>query len=126
MTTAVSDDYGPMIEALRDAFGVTFEHCDTGGGCTALIGEFEGDTAVYITDSAESPQGQEAFISDMANRADLGEDTVGYAVGVYRDEHCDQVAYGDYPTATVTDLPRIVREQLGSAAASVGTDTVQD
>lgn len=107
--------YGLMVDVLREAFGVVFELWDTGGGCTALVGEFEGDITVYLTDAPDSPNGQEAHITDQPTRERLGESTIGFAVGVYRDEHQDQIAYGEYPTANTRALPVIVREQLDAA-----------
>jgi hypothetical protein len=107
--------YGPMVDVLQGAFGVEFEYWDTGGGCNALVGEFEADTTVYITDAPASRLGRECQISDRALRTVLGESSVGFAVGVYRDEHQTSIAYGEYPTATTADLPTIVAEQLTAA-----------
>ena len=107
--------YSPMVDVLAESLGVTFQLCDTGGGCAALVGEFESGVAVYLTDAAGSPHGHEAHITDMPTRQRVGEHNVGFAVGVYRDEHCEQIAYREYATATVADLPKIVREQLDSS-----------
>lgn len=107
--------YGAMVDVLEERFGVTFEFWDTGGGCTALVGEFEADTTVYITDAPASRLGRECQISDRALRTVLGESNVGFAVGVYRDERSTQIAYGEYPTATTRHLPTIVAEQLTTA-----------
>lgn len=104
--------YGPMVDVLREAFGVEFEFWDTGGGCTALIGEFESGVSVLLTDAPRAPHGDEATITDCPTRRRFGESTVGFAVGVYRDERSTQVAYGEYPTAVTTHLPVIVTEQL--------------
>lgn len=107
--------YGPMVDVLREAFGVEFELWDTGGGCTALVGEFESDVSVYLTDAPNAPKGHEATITDCPTRRRLGESNVGFAVGVYRDEGSTQAAYGEYPTAMTTALPVIVTEQLRKA-----------
>jgi len=104
--------YGPMVDVLRERFGVEFEVRDTGGGCDALVGEFEGDTTVYITDAPDSPNGHECTITDQPTRVRVGESTVGFAVGVYRDEHSTQIAYGEYPTAVARHLPVIVAVTL--------------
>ena len=108
--------YGPMVEALEAELGVTFELWDTGGGCTALVGELEGDVSVYITDAPTSPNGEEATISDMLIRRFLGEDTVGYAIGVYRGGDT-VLAYGEFLTATVAELPALVTGLLRWAMA---------
>ena len=105
--------YGPMVEALEAELGVTFELWDTGGGCTALVGELEGDVSVYITDAPTSPNGEEATISDMLIRRFLGEDTIGYAIGVYRGGDT-VLAYGEFPTVTVAELPVLVTGLLRS------------
>jgi len=107
--------YGPMVDPLRERFGVEFEVRDTGGGCTALVGEFEGDTTVYITDAPNSPNGHECTITDQPTRVEVGESTVGFAVGVYSDEHSTQIAYDEYPSAAARHLPVIVTEQLQAA-----------
>jgi hypothetical protein len=107
--------YGPMVDVLRERFGVEFQLWDTGGGCTALVGEFEGDVTVYLTDAPSSPHGRECMITDRAMRKVLGESTVGFAVGVYRDEHQTNIAYAEYPTAVTAHLPAIVAEQLTAA-----------
>ena len=112
--------YGPMVDVLHKAFGVTFEFWDTGGGCTALVGEFEADVTVYLTDAPSSRLGRECQISDLPLRNVLGEANVGFAVGVYRDEHQTSVAYREYPHATTLMLPVIVAEQL-AAAVKEGT-----
>ena len=105
--------FGPMVEALEAELGVTFQLWDTGGGCTALVGELEGDVSVYVTDAPTSPNGEEATISDMLIRRFLGEDTIGYAIGVYRS--ADTVlAYEEFPTATVAELPVLVTGLLRS------------
>ena len=120
--------YGPMVDVLREAFGVEFELWDTGGGCTALVGEFEADTTVYLTDAPSSRLGSECQISDRPLRRVLGEDNVGFAVGVYRDEHRTNVTYREYPHATTPMLPRIVAEQLAAAvkARCPDLDTPQE
>jgi len=105
--------FGPMVEALEAELGVTFELWDTGGGCTALVGELEGDVSVYITDAPTSPNGEEATISDMLIRRFLGEDTIGYAIGVYRGGDT-VLAYGEFPTVTVAELPVLVTGLLRS------------
>lgn len=110
--------YGSMIDILRDTFGVEFEYCDTGGGCTALIGEFDGDLAVVITDAPNSVNGREATITNLPTRTASDESTVGFAVGVYRDDHCTQTAYGEYSTAVTADLPALVRMQLAADGMS--------
>jgi hypothetical protein len=107
--------YGPMVDVLQGAFGVEFEFWDTGGGCNALVGEFEGDTTVYITDAPGARCGQECQITDHPLRVRHGEATVGFAVGVYRDDHQTSVAYGEYPAACTRHLPVIVAEQLTAA-----------
>ena len=99
--------FGPMVEALEAELGVTFQLWDTGGGCTALVGELEGDVSVMITDAPTSPNGEEATISDMLIRRFLGEDTIGYAIGVYRGGDT-VLAYGEFPTVTVAELPVLV------------------
>ena len=99
--------FGPMVEALEAELGVTFQMWETGGGCTALVGELEGDVSVYITDAPGSPNGEEATISDMLIRRFLGEDTIGYAIGVYRGDGT-VLAYEEFRTATVTELPALV------------------
>jgi hypothetical protein len=104
--------YGPMVAILAHRFGVEFALTDTGGGCTALVGEFTDDLKVYLTDAPSSPNGQECQITNTPTRLRLGESTVGFAVGVYHDEGQTQVAYAEYPTATTTALPEIVSEQL--------------
>ena len=106
--------YGPMVDVLHNAFGVEFEFWDTGGGCTALVGELESDVTVYLTDSTESDHGRECMITSVPGRQHRS-GTVGFAVGIYRDEHQTNVAYGDYPEATVEDLPVIIAEQLREA-----------
>ena len=108
--------YGPMVEALEAELGVTFELWDTGGGCTALVGELEGDVSVYITDAPTSPNGEEATISDMLIRRFLGEDTIGYAIGVYRGGDT-VLAYGEFPAVTVAELPALVTGLLRWAMA---------
>jgi hypothetical protein len=107
--------YGPMVTALESAFGVTFELWDTGGGCTALVGRFESDLTVYLTDSPESPRGHEATITDMVTRTEVGEDQIGYSVGVYRDEGSTEMAYGEFPAATVAALPLLVTVVMDAA-----------
>jgi hypothetical protein len=107
--------FGAMVDVLKDAFGVEFELWFTGGGCTALVGEFEGDTTVYLTDAPSSPNGVELTITDQSTREVFGESTVGFAVGVYRDEHRTNVTYAEYPTAATRALPVIVAEQLKAA-----------
>jgi hypothetical protein len=104
-----------MVDVLRARFGVEFQLWHTGGGCTALVGEFEADTAVYITDAPGSRCGQECEITDYPTREFWGEWNVGYAVGVYRDEHQRNVTYCEYLTATVTELADLVTEQLKEA-----------
>jgi hypothetical protein len=106
--------YGPMIDVLRDEFGVEFSLWDTGGGCTALIGEFEGGIRVVVTDSPSSVNGWEAQISDALFRATVGEDSVGYAIGVEAQD-MDVLAYDEFPTATVAELPNIVTQVLDLA-----------
>jgi hypothetical protein len=110
--------YGPMLDVLRQAFGVEFDYWNTGGGCTALVGDFEADTAVYLTDAPGSPNGHECQITDSPTRQRVGESTVGFAVGVYRDEHRTNVTYAEYPTAATRALPVIVAEQLKAATVS--------
>ena len=105
--------YGPMVEALEAELGVTFELWDTGGGCTALVGELEGDVSVMVTDAPTSPNGEEATISDMLIRRFLGEDTIGYAIGVYRGDGT-VLDYEEFPTATVAELPVLVTGLLRS------------
>lgn len=107
--------YGPMVDELRRAFGVEFQLWDTGGGCSALVGELEGDVTVYLTDAPGSSDGIECTISDRSRRNCYGESNVGFAVGVYRDEGCTQIAYAEYPTANTAALPVIVAEQLTAA-----------
>ena len=116
--------YGAMVDVLKAEFGVEFQLWDTGGGCDALVGEFEGDVTVYITDAPNSPHGRECQITDQPTRDALdhgtviaahGGSTVGFAVGVYRDDHCTNVAYGEYPNEATADLPVIVAEQLTAA-----------
>lgn len=107
--------YGPMVDVLREAFGVTFELWHTGGGCTALVGDLEGDVAVYITDAPSAINGRECTITDSPTRKRVGESTVGFAVGIYREEHQTNVAYAEYPTANIAALPVIVTEQLTAA-----------
>lgn len=107
--------YGPMVAVLAHRFGVEFQLWDTGGGCTALVGEFPDDVKVYLTDAPSSPNGQECKITDCPTRRRFGESTVGFAVGVYRDDGQTQVAYAEYPTAATTALPEIVSEQLWCA-----------
>lgn len=109
--------YGPMIDTLKNALGVEFEFWETGGGCTALVGELEGDVTIYITDSTHSDHGRECMITSVPGRQHRS-GSVGFAVGVYRDEHMTNVAYGDYPYAGVDDLPVIVDEQLRKAIAA--------
>jgi len=106
--------FGPMVEALEAELGVTFQLWETGGGCTALVGELEGDVSVYITDAPTSPNGEEATISDMLIRRFLGEATVGYAIGAYRGDGT-VLAYQDFPTATVAELPALVTKVLNDA-----------
>lgn len=110
--------YGPIVDVLREAFGVEFQLWDTGGGCTALVGEFESGVSVYLTDAPGSPHGHEATICDQPTRRAVGESNVGFAVGVYRDEGSTQIAYGEYPTAATRALPVIVAEQLKAATVS--------
>ena len=107
--------YGQMVDELQGAFGVEFQYWDTGGGCNALVGEFEGDVTVYITDAPAARCGQECQITDQRMRNRHGESNVGFAVGVYRNEHQDNVAYREYPTACTRNLPVIVAEQLSEA-----------
>lgn len=113
MAAAFDSLYGPMVDVLDKAFGVTFQFWDTGGGCTALVGEFEGGVRVMLTDSPNSENGQEAHISDMCRRSCYGEKTIGYAVGVTVE---DALAYGEYSRATVSDLPAIVVDMLHTVA----------
>jgi hypothetical protein len=117
--------YGPMVEWLRERFGVEFELWDTGGGCTALVGDFGGNIKVYITDAPNSPNGHECTITDQPTRDRLDGDvslddvewpsTVGFAVGVYHDEGQTQIAYGEYPYADTAELPDLVDRQLAAA-----------
>jgi hypothetical protein len=117
--------YGPMIDPLRERFGVTFQLWDTGGGCTALVGEFEGDVAVYITDAPNSFAGRECMITDQPARDRLeagtipklqGDSLFGFAVGVYVHQHQTNVTYGEYPDAGTAILPDLVSDELVAAA----------
>jgi hypothetical protein len=101
-----------MVDVLRRAFGVDFELWDTGGGCTALIGELEGNVAVYITDAPSAACGAECEITPFRDGIRVA---AGFAVGVYVDDHATQLAYGEYPTAAHHHLPVIVAEQLAVA-----------
>jgi hypothetical protein len=104
-----------MVDVLKTRFGVEFQLWDTGGGCTALVGEFEGDVTVYITDAPGSINGYECTITSQRIRVALGESTVGFAIGVYRDEHRRNVTYCEYLNATTAELADLVTEQLKEA-----------
>jgi len=110
--------YAPMVDVLEETLGVTFQLWDTGGGCTALVGYFGTDTTVMITDSAKSPNGHEATITDQPTRDRLDREqpalvsTVGFAIGVYRDAGDTQIAYADHPMAHTAELPDLVMREL--------------
>jgi len=109
--------YGPMIEGVKSVLGFELELWDTGGGCTALAVDLEGGVAIYVTDAPNSPYGEEAQISDADHhRQHLG--LVGFAIGVYTDEHSTQVAYDEYPHATIEELPSLIAHELGRAVRS--------
>lgn len=116
----MTDTWTPMTEPLKARFGVEFELWHTGGGCTALVGEFEADVTVYITDAPGSICGQECVITGQGARGFWGEFNVGFAVGVYRDSHTRNVAYHEYPNATTAELPDLVAEQLKEAVSRSG------
>lgn len=110
-------NYRPMIDSLDAAFGPgVFEVWDTGGGCTAIVAEMEGDITVMITDGEASPNGHDAFITDMNTREEEGGDnTFGYFVGVYTDEGATPLHQVDAPTAVAADLADIVTAALTAA-----------
>ena len=103
--------YGAMVDPVRNSLGIELELWDTGGGCTALIGQLEGGLAVYVTDAPNSEYGHEAHISDMPYRM-RHNGQVGFAVGIYADENTEQVSYGEYPHAAAFDLPTLITRQL--------------
>lgn len=109
--------YGPMVDSVKNTLGIDLELWDTGGGCTALIGQCEGDLAIYVTDAPDSEYGHECQISDVAYR-DQHAGRVGFAVGAYVDEHCTQVAYAEFPHAHVVDLPTLIARVLKLAVAA--------
>lgn len=107
--------FGAITEPLTAMFGTDFEYWDTGGGCTAIQAFMEGDITIMVTDSHESPNGEEATITDIPTRREVGENTVGFLIGVYADEGSTPLAQCDHPTALVADLPELVAAALDEA-----------
>jgi hypothetical protein len=113
-TAPTASRYGPMVVGLERHFGgVVFAVADTGGGCSALIGEF-GDDQVYITDAPST--GHECHITSQPDRDRTGQ--TGFAVGVYRDNR--QLAYREYPAACTGELGLLVDEVLKAARKATG------
>jgi len=100
--------FGDLVDPVRDLTGIDLGFWDTGGGCTALQADLDEDTTVVVTDSPSSPNGQEAHISSVLRRRELG--GVGFMVGVYRDG--DQVLVLDAPAAGIAELPELVHRAV--------------
>lgn len=110
--------YGPMCDPLNAIYGENvFAFWHTGGGCTALVGNLEGDVTVMVTDNPDTDHGEEAFITPLPDRMARGGDAqFGYCVGIYFDEGCDLKAM-DF-CATVEELPGLVTRLIGEAVRS--------
>lgn len=112
MSSTHATEFGPITEPLNALFEDNpFEWWHTGGGCTAIQAMLAGDITVTITDSTDTPQGEEAFITGMRTRiANGGDGRYGYTVGVYDNEGCDLLVMED--CFTVADLPGLVASLL--------------
>lgn len=111
-------EYSGMIDLVQQGVGISLELWDTGGGCTALQAFLESDITVVVTDSPYSTNGQEAQITGERERRLLGEDTVGFFVGVYRDEGSTPLITIDTPMAVIDQLPFFVKMALDAAVAA--------
>lgn len=107
-----------LIDPVQDKLGIVLELWDTGGGCTALQAFLEGDVTVCVTDSPSSKRGQEAHITSATRRRQLGEENVGFYVGVYRDEGNNMIVGFDAPGARINELPRLIEDALDFAKAN--------
>lgn len=109
-----------LIDPTQKELGIVLELWDTGGGCTALQAFLEGDVTVCVTDSPSSPNGSECQITGERERRLLGEENVGFFIGVYRDEGSTMVTYLDVPHGSITDLPRLIKTALDMAVGTAG------
>jgi hypothetical protein len=115
MTTTGDHEYGAMLDPLNAVFGETvFAWWHTGGGCTALVAHLEGDLTVHITDDPSSEYGEEATITPMPTRLELGGDAShGYTVGISTDEGCTPLL--DDTCSVAAELPILVTRLLVSS-----------
>lgn len=104
-----------LIDPVQDKLSIVLELWDTGGGCTALQAFLEGDVTVVVTDSPSSKRGQEAHITSATRRRQLGEENVGFYVGVYREEGTVMHVGMDAPSASIKALPGIIANALDLA-----------
>jgi hypothetical protein len=99
--------YQPLIDELRETFGMNFVPYHSGGGNWALRAPTETGHWLHITDAYESLSSW----SDRVARWYDGE-SPGYGVSVFADEdasemvYCNEDAFAEWPMAEVAALVR--------------------